>query len=153
MALAALRCPAPVSAIRNSKVLSWPFNGSFPLYKKHAQLQKQEQGIKEVSLIPVIYTRMGAIYQALLFRQVEALAETLHAAGGVQDTLLPRIERMALRADINLQNRLNAFSFKAIATSTDECGLNIIWMYSLFHDLSQVPFYIHRRAFQRWYQV
>ena len=78
------------------------------------------------------------IYQALLFWQVEALAETLHAACGVQDALLPGKERVTLRADVNLQNRLNTEGFEAIATGTTDCGFNIIWMYSLFHALSQV---------------
>ena len=87
-------------------------------------------------LSPLCYTRIG-----LLFWQVEALAETLYAARGVQNALLSCKERMALRANVNLQNRLNTDGLKAISTGTSDCGLNIIWMYSLFHDLSQAPLY------------
>src|SRR5205085_11420154 len=87
-------------------------------------------------LSPLCYTRIG-----LLFWQVKALAETIYAARGVQDALLSCKEWMALRANVNLQDWFDADGFKAIATGTADCGLNIIWMYSLFHDLSQVPLY------------
>jgi hypothetical protein len=69
----------------------------------------------------------------LFFLQVEAFAETLNTTGGIKDALLTSEERMALGADINLQQRFDAQRLKAVATGANNCGLYIVWMNSLFH--------------------
>src|SRR5260370_7534829 len=88
MAFAALRWPAPVSAIRNSIVLPWPFNGSFPLY----QTEKGARKIAPFHLSPLFHVPMGATHQPLLFRQVKPLPEALHTPASIQNPLLSRNE-------------------------------------------------------------
>ena len=89
-------------------------------------------------VVPLFHIRTGVMRSALVLAQVKASAEPLDATGGVQDTLLPRKEWMALRTNIDLQDRLGAEGLKAIAAGATDCGFNIVWMYSFFHDNSQV---------------
>lgn len=74
----------------------------------------------------------------LFVLDIEAFAEALHAPGSVKNTLLPGEERVALRADIHLQDWLDTQRLKAISTGATYCGFDVIWMYSLFHGISQV---------------
>ncbi len=76
---------------------------------------------------------MTSFRNSLLFRQIEAPAETLHTPGRVKNALLPGEERMAIWTDIDLQHRLGTHCFKAISTGTAYRGLDVIWMYSFFH--------------------
>ena len=69
----------------------------------------------------------------LFFLQIESLTEALYTSSSVKDSLLSSKEWVTIRTDINLQQRLDAECLKTISTSTAYCGLNIIWMYSLFH--------------------
>ena len=85
---------------------------------------------------------MTSILSSLLFfRQIETSAEALHTSSSIKNSLLSGKEWVTIRTDINLQQRLDAECLKAISTSTTYCGLNIIWMYSLFH--KNPPGYLH----------
>ena len=70
--------------------------------------------------------------------QVEAPAEALNATSRVQYALLAGEEWVTLGAYINLKYRLDAQRLECIATGTTHCGLDIIWMDSLFHDSLQI---------------
>jgi hypothetical protein len=86
---------------------------------------------------------MVLVLTRLLFRQIEALAETLDTTGRVKNTLLPGKERMAFGANVRLQDRFGTHGFKYIPTGAAHCGLNKFWMYSLFHDNSQITLATH----------
>jgi hypothetical protein len=75
----------------------------------------------------------------LIFFQVEASAEALHTTGCVKNTLLAGKEWVATGAYINFQDGFDAERLEAVATGTAYCGLNIVWMDSLFHGLWITP--------------
>jgi hypothetical protein len=97
-----------------------------------------KKGIK--GRVKVLYPLLKHTPDSCLFffLQVKASAETLHATGGIKYALLSSKEWVTIGTDINLQNRLDAFCLKAVATSTCYCGFYVIWMYSFFHGLSQI---------------
>lgn len=105
--------------------------------------EKRDKGLL---LYKTLYPYLSYPIDCLLVFEIEASAETLHTTSGVKDTLLPSEEWMAARADIYLQNRLDAHCFKAVATSTTDCGFNIIWMNSFFHGYSREIFYFQLQA-------
>jgi len=72
----------------------------------------------------------------LFFLQIESLAEALYSSSSVKDSLLSSKEWVTIRTDINLQQRLDTECLKAISTSTTYRGINIIWMYTFFHNIS-----------------
>ena len=77
--------------------------------------------------IPIFFS------QNLVFLQVEAFAEAFHTTSRVQNALLTSEEWMTLRADVNLQNGLNAQRLKAIATGATDRGFDVIWVNAFFH--------------------
>src|SRR5258708_5056027 len=62
-----------------------------------------------------------------------ALVEALHAALDVQEVLLPGEERMALRADLDVEVRLRAHRLEAVAAGTRDGGLDVLGMDLRFH--------------------
>ena len=64
---------------------------------------------------------------------VKALAEALDAARRIQNALLTRIERVALRANVNLEDRLRASYGKRVATCAGNSGLYVVGMDSRLH--------------------
>lgn len=69
----------------------------------------------------------------LLLFQVKALAETLHPASAVENALLPREERMALRAHIHAHILPDAPCLKRISTSARHSGFHKIRVNPSFH--------------------
>src|SRR5690348_12701945 len=65
--------------------------------------------------------------------QIEALAEALHAPGGIEDALLAREERVTLRAHVHTQLRLGAAHRKGVATGARDGRLDVLRMNSGFH--------------------
>ena len=88
-----------------------------------------------LSLIPSIIP-CNSIRRNLLFLQIEAFAEALHATSCVENTLLPGEERVTLGADIDLEHRPDAECLETVAAGTTYCGLDVIWMNSLFHSFA-----------------
>src|SRR6185437_6418047 len=72
----------------------------------------------------------------LILVEVETPAEALDATSGVENALLARVEWMALRADIHLEDGLRAADGEGIATSARYRGLNILGVNSGFHGYS-----------------
>src|SRR5262245_47804900 len=60
--------------------------------------------------------------------EVIAPVEALHAASGVENALLSREERVALRADVNLELRLGAADLKGVAARAGDGRLDVVWM-------------------------
>jgi hypothetical protein len=74
----------------------------------------------------------------LILVNVEAPAEALDTARRIQNALLTRIEWVALRANVNLQDRLRASYSKRVATRAADGGFYIIWVNSRLHDTPAV---------------
>ena len=68
----------------------------------------------------------------LLFLSV-ALLELLDSSGAVDELLLTREERMAVRADFDADVRLGRTRVDHIATVAGDRGLDVLGMYLLFH--------------------
>jgi hypothetical protein len=100
------------------------------------EAKKRDKGLHTLSFIPYPYTiPCNNIRCKLFFLQVEAFAEALHTTSGVENTLLPGEEWVTLRADIDLEYRADAKRLETVPTGTADCGLSVIWVNSLFHDL------------------
>jgi len=91
-------------------VLSCPFNGSFLLFINeylNTLSVNRAKGANNRTFIPMLSYADG-----LLFRQIEALAETFNTAGRVKDALLPGEEWMTFRANVHLQDWLDTDGLK-----------------------------------------
>ena len=63
------------------------------------------------------------------------LVELLDTSGGINNFLRARVERMAFRANFNMQCWLayGGFGFKRIATAAGHGNFSILWVYIGFH--------------------
>jgi hypothetical protein len=95
---------------------------------------------------------LPTLRHVLLFFEIKALAEALHAASAVKDALLPGEEGMTVRADIYAQILLDACCFEGIAARAGDGCLSKLGVNSRFHRVSMYPFYsipsYHRHADQ-----
>jgi hypothetical protein len=64
---------------------------------------------------------------------VESLAEALDLTCGVNESLRPRVERVAVRTDVDFQDRPCGPRLKAITTRTLHGRFHILRMDSLLH--------------------
>lgn len=80
---------------------------------------------------------ISAVLRLILFN-VKAPAEALDTACRIQNALLTCIERMALRANVNLEDRLRASNGKRVTTRAGDGGLYVIWVDSRLHDTPAV---------------
>ncbi len=88
----------------------------------------------------MVYTRWLRAVLRLVLVNVEALAEALDAARRIQNALLARIERMALRANVHLEDWLRASYGKRVATCAANSGLYVIGMNSRLHGTPAVSY-------------
>jgi hypothetical protein len=79
-----------------------------------------------------IAERQGAPASARLLR--ELLTEPLDAARRVDEALLARVERVALRADVGVNLRLRRTSLECIAAGALHSGRGVLGMDVGFHD-------------------
>jgi len=70
--------------------------------------------------------------------RAELLGEALHAAFGIDQLLPAREERVAIRADFEVQLRLGRPGFPGIAARAARLDLVIFRMNAFFHD--ETPF-------------
>lgn len=63
----------------------------------------------------------------------EALLELVHAAGGIDELLLARIERVAGVADADEQLWLGGTGLDRVATGAADLGLHVSWMSVCLH--------------------
>jgi hypothetical protein len=96
--------------------------------------------------------RLPSLLHVLLFFEIKALAEALHAASAVKDALLSGEEGMAVRANVYAQILLDACGFEGIAARAGDGCLSKLGVNSRFHRVSMYPFYSmplhHRHADQ-----
>src|SRR6476646_4270407 len=60
--------------------------------------------------------------------EVVAPVEALHTASSVENALRPREERVALRADVNLELSLRAANLEGVAAGAGDGRLDVVWM-------------------------
>ena len=90
----------------------------------------------------------------LFLFQVKALAEPLNPASAVENALLPREERMAVRAHVHAHILLDAAGLERISTSARHCGFYKVRVNSSFHrSFSQSFRRISRMALKRALRV
>src|SRR5262249_7282658 len=65
---------------------------------------------------------------------VEPALEALDLPGRVDDALRARVERMAGRADVELEQRPGGHSGEGVAAAADHFGLDVLGMDAWFHD-------------------
>ena len=70
--------------------------------------------------------------------------EPLDTTSGVYELLLTREERVAVRADFDLDLRLRRSRLKRVAARARDDGTLIRWMYTCFHCLLRDYFYTIR---------
>ena len=72
-------------------------------------------------------------FRTVLLLKAELLVKSVNTSAGIDQLLLARIERMALRADVDAKILLGGAGFNNLSASTlDGCRL-VIGMYSVFH--------------------
>ena len=72
-------------------------------------------------------TRTGGVF----------LAETLNATGGIDNLLFARVERMALRANLDVEwLATGRTGVELVATAAGNGDFNVVWVNSVFHFIS-----------------
>jgi hypothetical protein len=84
------------------------------------------------SLNPQLAAR-GARRARWLLRETEFAVELVHAPAGVNQLLFPRVKRMALRADFDLDVLLCAARFDYLTTGAPNGSLLVIGMKPFLH--------------------
>src|SRR5579862_3055644 len=72
------------------------------------------------------------------FRALEPALEALDAAAGVDELLLARVERMALRADLDVQLGLRRAGLERVPARARDRGQDVLGMDAGFHRVSKI---------------